>query len=162
MRKRVLLVEDDAALLRLVCDELDAEGYQVAQADSIAVARQLLGENSFDLVVTDLRLPDGTGHEVLATLQQLESRPASLVITAFGSVSDAVEALKQGADDFLTKPLEMDHFLLSVQRLIEQSFLRRDYARLKQAIQGKDNHGIVGNSAGIQRLREQISVIAAT
>src|SRR6056297_95530 len=162
MKRRILLVEDDAALLRLIRDELDAEGYLVEQATSVDIAQQRLSQNDFDLVITDLRLPDGTGHEVLKTARQSEPHPACLVITAFGSVSDAVAALKQGADDFLTKPLEMDHFLLSVDRLIEQSFLRRDYARLKQAIQGKDNHGIVGNSSEIQRLREQIGVIAAT
>lgn len=162
MKRRVLLVEDDAALLRLIRDELDAEGYLVNVATSVATARQQLTETGFDLVVTDLRLPDGTGHDVLETARQCEPRPACLVITAFGSVSDAVAALKRGADDFLTKPLEMDHFLLSVDRLIEQSFLRRDYARLKQVIQSKDNHGIAGSSAQIQRLREQITVIAAT
>ncbi len=162
MKRRILLVEDDAALLRLIRDELDAEGYLVEQATSVDIAQQRLSQNDFDLVITDLRLPDGTGHEVLKTARQSEPHPACLVITAFGSVSDAVAALKQGADDFLTKPLEMDHFLLSVDRLIEQSFLRRDYARLKQAIRGKDNHGIVGNSSEIQRLREQIGVIAAT
>ncbi|MFN2327594.1 MAG: sigma-54-dependent transcriptional regulator [Chromatocurvus sp.] len=162
MKRRVLLVEDDAALLRLIRDELDAEGYLVGEATSVAIARQQLAEKVFDLVVTDLRLPDGTGHDVLEAARQSEPRPACLVITAFGSVSDAVAALKKGADDFLTKPLEMDHFLLSVDRLIEQSFLRRDYARLKEVIQSRDNHGITGNSAQIQRLREQITVIAAT
>lgn len=162
MKHRVLLVEDDAALLRLICDELQAAGYKVETASSVKDAQQLLAEGRFDLVVTDLRLPDGTGHDVLAAAQESEPRPASLVITAFGSVSDAVAALKKGADDFLTKPLEMDHFLLSVDRLIEQSFLRRDYARLKQTLQSTSNHGIAGNSPQIQRLREQITVIAAT
>ena len=162
MKRRVLLVEDDAALLRLIRDELDAVGYRVEEASGVEGARRQLSDTVFDLVITDLRLPDGTGHDVLATALQASVRPACLVITAFGSVSDAVEALKQGADDFLTKPLEMDHFLLSVDRLIEQSFLRRDYARLKQAIQSEDNHGIAGNSPQIQRLREQLTVIAAT
>ena len=162
MKRRVLLVEDDASLLRLIQDELDAEGYQVVNTTTLAQAREQLAADAFDLVVTDLRLPDGTGHEVLALAQKGSSAPACLVITAFGSVDDAVEALKQGADDFLTKPLEMDHFLLSVDRLIEQSFLRRDYARLKQVIQRDDHHGIVGNSPQMLRLREQISVIAAT
>ena len=162
MKRRILVVEDDAALLRLLCDELDAEGYAVRQANSVEQARQELRSEGFDLVVTDLRLPDGTGHHVLESAKQAATRPACLVITAFGSVSDAVDALKQGADDFLTKPLEIDHFLLSVERLIEQSFLRRDYARLKQVIQNEDHYGIAGNSPRVQRLREQIAVIADT
>ncbi len=162
MKRRVLLVEDDTALLRLIRDELDAEGYAVEEASTVEDAGRRLVETAFDLVITDLRLPDGTGHEVLALARETTAGPACLVITAFGSVSDAVEALKQGADDFLTKPLEMDHFLLSVDRLIEQSFLRRDYARLKEVIQTEDNHGMVGSSPQIHRLREQITVIAAT
>lgn len=162
MKKRILLVEDDAALLRLIRDELDAEGYLVDETGTVEEAQRALVESVYDLVITDLRLPDGTGHDILATAQQVRTRSACLVITAFGSVTEAVDALKQGADDFLTKPLEMDHFLLCVERLIEQSFLRRDYARLKEVIQGEDNHGIAGNSPQVHRLREQITVIAAT
>lgn len=162
MKRRVLLVEDDAALLRLIRDELNTAGYGVEEAEGVEGARQHLADTVFDLVITDLRLPDGTGHDVLAMALQANVRPACLVITAFGSVSDAVEALKQGADDFLTKPLEMEHFLLSVDRLVEQSFLRRDYDRLKQVIQSEDHYGIAGSSPQIQRLREQLTVIAAT
>jgi DNA-binding NtrC family response regulator len=162
MKKHILLVEDDTALRHLIGDELDATGYRVDSVDSVAAARDALAAGPFDLVVSDLRLPDGTGHEVLAATRDQAVPPACLIITAFGSVGDAVEALKQGADDFLTKPLEMDHFLLSVARLLEQQRIRRDYERLRDVVKSDETHGILGNSDAVKRLRDQLAVVAAT
>jgi two-component system, NtrC family, response regulator AtoC len=110
-------------------------------------------------VITDLRLPDGTGHAILESLGGRSSRPACLMVTAFGSVRDAVAALKQGADDFLTKPLEMDHFLLTVERLLERMRMRRELERMRGLVGAGSFHGIVGHSAPMQRLFDQIRLI---
>ncbi|MFW6092671.1 MAG: sigma-54-dependent transcriptional regulator [Pseudomonadota bacterium] len=160
MKARVLVVEDDAALLDLLGDELETEGYGVVPADGLARARVALAGADFDLVITDLRLPDGSGQDVLKLLEPLEDRPACLMITAFGSVRDAVAALSDGADDFLTKPLEMDHLLLTVSRLVQQREMRRELERMRGLVKAPSFHGIVGNSRAMQRLGDQIALVA--
>jgi len=158
-----LVLEDDTALARLIAEELDAEGWQVETRAKLADARQWLAENRVDLVVTDLRLPDGSGMELVQELAQSsgEARPGIIVITAFGSVRQAVEALQAGADDFLTKPLDLDHFLICVQRVLETRRLRNELSRFRELSDGEQAfHGIFGRSATMRGLFEQISVIA--
>lgn len=160
MKARVLVVEDDESLRDLLSDELETEGYGVDTSSDVAAAQAALASAAYDLVVTDLRLPDGSGHQVLEYLNELEQRPACLMITAFGSVRDAVSALKEGADDFLTKPLEMDHVLLTVARLVEQRQMRRELERMRGLVGASSFHGLVGSSRSMQRLVDQIQLIA--
>ncbi len=103
-----MIVEDRAALRRLMRRALRQEGYDVTVADSAADGRRLLAERRFDLVLTDLKLGDGSGIEVLADCRQHQPEVPVVVLTAFGTVQTAVEAMKLGAVDFLEKPLEID------------------------------------------------------
>lgn len=106
-KETILVVEDDAALRELLTHELDDHGYHVVPASDVSAALQALRSGGVDLVISDLRLPGGSGLDVLAVANDLEPRPAVILVTAFGSVPQAVEALKHGADDFLTKPVGM-------------------------------------------------------
>jgi DNA-binding NtrC family response regulator len=160
MAARLLVVEDDEALLNLLGDELEGEGYRVDLARRLAEATDRLDAGAYDLIITDLRLPDGTGHDLLQRLEDLPARPLCLMVTAFGSVRDAVAALKQGADDFLTKPLDMDHLLLAVERLVERQEMRRELERMRGLVGEDGFHGMVGNSRAMQRLADQIRLIA--
>lgn len=161
MAEQVLIVEDDAGVRELLRDELEAEGLGVTEAASLSAGREQLDGHHVDLLVTDLRLPDGSGKSLLSECLERDHPPASLVITAFGGVRDAVDALKLGADDFLTKPLDMDHFLLTVQRLLEHRRLRHELSRYRQlAHHGEHFHGMFGSSPGMRRLFEQIRLIA--
>jgi DNA-binding NtrC family response regulator len=103
----ILLVEDRDSLRRLLARALAEEGYEVAAASGGAEAIRMLGERAFDLVLTDLRLPDLSGLEVLAASRQMQPRVPVVVLTAYGTVGAAVEAMKLGAFDFLEKPLEL-------------------------------------------------------
>ncbi len=161
MAERVLIVEDDAGVRELLRDELEAEGLQVLEAASLQAGRELLEGHDVDLLVTDLRLPDGSGRALLRECLEYSQPPASLMITAFGGVRDAVDALKLGADDFLTKPLDTDHFLLTVQRLLEHRRLRHELRRYRQlASHGDHFHGMYGSSPAMRRLFEQVQLIA--
>ena len=161
MTEQVLIVEDDAGVRDLLRDELEAEGLSVLESETLRHARELLNGHHVDLLITDLRLPDGSGQELLRTLaDDEEAAPASLVITAFGGVRDAVEALKLGADDFLTKPLDPDHFLLTVRRLLEHRRMRDELTRYRSLEDGESFHGMYGASPGMRRLFEQIHLIA--
>ncbi len=104
----ILIVEDRAGLRRLMLRALEQEGYQVSAAETAAEGLGLLTSRRFDLVLTDLKLGDGTGLEVLAASRRHQPEAPVVVLTAFGTVHTAVEAMKLGAADFLEKPLEID------------------------------------------------------
>lgn len=158
--ERILLVEDDSGLRELLQEELEAEGYQVSACADAEQGAQLLAEMQPDLLVSDLRLPGADGLTLLQPSRQLSRPPAVLIITAFGSVQQAVQALKAGADDFLTKPLEMDHFLLTVSRLLENRRLRTEVQRYRSMLAVEQFNGIVGQSPAMQQLFHQIRQIA--
>lgn len=161
--KQVLLLEDDEALSRLICDELDAQNWQIAVHHELASAQKWLTKHHPALIVTDLRLPDGNGmslvKQVVSDWPEAE-RPALIVITAFGSVRQAVEALQAGADDFLTKPLDLDHFLLAVERVVANRALKDELFQFRKLSKQKGFHGMFGRSATMRNLFEQIKVIA--
>ena len=159
----ILLVEDDAALADLIRDELETGTCRVVEAPALAEARRLLALATPQLLICDLNLPDGNGMDLVNEVLRQPStarRPAVMVITAFGSVRQAVAALQAGADDFLTKPLDMDHFRIAVQRVLETHRLRDEVTRFRAAMANDDFHGLYGRSKPMERLREQVRVIA--
>ncbi|MEX2354232.1 MAG: response regulator, partial [Gammaproteobacteria bacterium] len=99
-----MIVEDDPPLRELLEEELLDAGYEIIATDNAESAMQLLRENSVELVISDLRLPGSSGLELLQGAVELKPSPGFIIITAFGTVEQAVDALKKGADDFLTKP----------------------------------------------------------
>ncbi|MFD2630976.1 sigma-54-dependent transcriptional regulator [Idiomarina piscisalsi] len=152
------VVEDDPALQELLVEELEAEGYQVDAWESLEDFKS--SNASPDLIVSDIRLPGESGLTLLEDLKQHDNPPALLLITAFGTVDQAVDALKKGADDFLTKPLDIEHLLLSVDRILEHRSLQRELKRYKQ--QQKGPGGLVGQSPAMRKLYDQIEHIAPT
>ncbi len=158
--EHLLLVEDDSGLRELLQEELEAEGYQVTACGSAEDALGPLQQAEIDLLVSDLRLPGADGLSLLPAAQALSPAPAVLIITAFGSVQQAVNALQNGADDFLTKPLEIDHFLLTVKRLLENRRLRREVQRYRSIMAVEQFHGIIGQSSGMRRLFQHIRQMA--
>ena len=155
---RILVVEDDRSLADLLQEELDQEGYEVRLAHECGSGMALCRDWSPDLIVSDLRLPDQDGMALLRYVQDQPQPPLFLLVTAFGTVDQAVEALKAGADEFLTKPLSMDHLLLMVRRLLEQKALRREVSAYREAQGGF--HGLIGTSEVMQRLFGQIRQVA--
>jgi len=156
---RILIVEDDRALAEFIAEELRAASYETRTESTVAGAIASLHGWPSTLVVSDLRLPDGDGLAVLTAARALTTPPAFLVITAFGSIAQAVTALKAGADEFLTKPLDMDHFALTVGRLVERHRLKTEVKRFRTLIASDDFHGIIGRSRPMLRLYDQICQI---
>jgi two-component system, NtrC family, response regulator AtoC len=144
--RKVLVVEDDRSLRALLKDALTDEGLDVGGVASAEEAMAFLAQEPVDLVLTDLRLPGADGLELLRWLRGRKSPPAVLLVTAFGTIDQAVEALKEGADDFLTKPLDLDHLAVRVARILEHRRLRQEVARYREALEGDDFHGMVGRS----------------
>ncbi len=158
---RVLLVEDDDDLARLLAEELSDRGLHVRTAPSAEEAWEILGEGEpVDLVISDLRLPGVGGEVLLAQTVNLPRRPGFIVITAHATVSRAVDCLKAGADDFLTKPLDLEHLHVAVQRALEHRRLVRALERYEEVVGSGDFHGMVGRSGPMRRLFDQIRVLA--
>lgn len=106
--QHILVVEDRERLRRMMARALEQEGYQVSVAEGVADGIEAAEKLTLDLVLTDLKMPDGSGLEVVAAVRQHQSRTPVIVITGFGTVGDAVEAMKRGATDFLEKPLDIE------------------------------------------------------
>ncbi len=159
MSKQILVIEDDSVLRGLIIGHLEREGYDCAAADSWRAAHSWLAEHEPGLIVMDVRLPDGNS---LDHLDELADSYPTIVLTAFGSVRSAVDAIKAGASDYLLKPLSLDELTLTVQRVLENAALRRDHQFCKRQLQAQQGRSsqLLGNSAGMQRLRETIEAVA--
>jgi DNA-binding NtrC family response regulator len=159
-RAHILIVEDDEGLSSLLADEVRESGAEVSTAASAEEAWAHLQDTVPDLVVSDLRLPGKSGMDLLCETRSMHVPPAFVVITAFGSITQAVEALKAGADDFLPKPLDLDHFMIVVERTLETRRLRREVQRMREWAEADHFHGMVGTSRPMQVLFDQIRQVA--
>jgi len=158
--QRVLVVEDDDGLRQLLVEELEDRELSVRAVASAEEAVPLLEGWEPDLVVSDLRLPGADGMALLRRVKAMQAAPAFLVITAFGSIQQAVAALKEGADEFLTKPLDLDHLGLAVSRALETRHLRDEVRRFQQLLSDDRFHGMLGRSRVMRGLFDQIRQLA--
>ena len=155
MKAKVLIVDDDQDIVTMLQDRLDANGYRTVTAADGQRGLELVEQESPNLVLLDLYLPRLKGMDVLKRLaqaRQLEDIPV-IVMTAAGTIPDAVEAMRQGAYDFLTKPLDKDHLLIVIQKALERDSLKRQVAVLKSDVQNRYAM-IVGGSPKIQAVVE--------
>lgn len=153
---QILIVEDDDSLRGLLQDEITDAGFRVTGAANAESAITSIEHSVPDVVVSDLRLPGAGGMDLLMKTRDLTLPPAFIVITAFGSIAQAVEALKKGADDFLTKPLNLDHFVISVARSVKMRRLRGEVLRFRSLLGTESFHGLIGRSAAMRSLTQQI------
>jgi DNA-binding NtrC family response regulator len=156
----ILVVEDDEGLRELLLEELAEEGFCTKAAGSAEEARTQISEFGPGLVISDLRLPGADGLELLGYARTRERPPGFIIVTGFGTVSKAVEALKAGADDFLTKPLDLDHLKLKVSRVIENRTLKDRLDRVRDTLEGDHFHGLLGQSPGMRHLYDQVRHLA--
>jgi DNA-binding NtrC family response regulator len=165
MKATILLVEDDAPLRSFLKEELEDNHYRVHEAETLSQGRDLLVEQIPDLVLSDLKLPDGKGDALLETARNLPVPPPVILVTAFGQVDEAVDALRQGAADFLTKPLDIDHLLLRLERTLEVQSLRKEVAssagRVDEVTDSRELP-ILGKSPVWKQIEKQLPQIART
>ncbi|HUP21281.1 MAG TPA: sigma-54 dependent transcriptional regulator [Gemmatimonadota bacterium] len=157
---RVLVVEDDEALRELLLEEIEDRGLAARGAGSAEEARELLGDWEADVVVTDIRLPGASGRDLLRWGAALPEGPDFLLITGFGTVKEAVECLRAGASDFLTKPLDLDHLNAALERILEVRRLRGRVAEFTELLDDTEFHGMVGRSQPMRRLYGRIARVA--
>ncbi len=158
---RVLIVEDDEAQHELLCEELTDSGMSVRGTQTAEEGLALLDSFSPELVLCDIRLPGMDGLSFLEKVKQTRSSPSVVLITAFGTVSQAVQALKAGADDFLTKPLDLEHLMVSLRRVLERRRLEEEVAGLRALIDDGSFHGLLGVSTSMHELFAQIRQVSS-
>jgi DNA-binding NtrC family response regulator len=157
----LLFVDDEPALRTLMADRLAERGFEVVQADTGEKALQLLEQFAFDVVVTDLRMPgvDGT-HVIQAALERYPGI-VGIVITGYGTVRDAVDAIKRGAADFVAKPFQFDELMHVLQKALEQRRLKSENAYLRAQLEERYKFGgILGKSLPMKALFQMLETVA--
>ncbi len=159
----LLLVDDEGAFRRAVADFLEGVGFDVTQASTVAEAIARLEDFAFDVVLTDLRLPDGEGTAVLEAARTRYPDLVVIVVTGHGSIRAAVEAIRQGAADFVTKPFQLDELQLALDRALERQALKAENTFLRQQLRDRYRlDQLVGRSPRMQELFSLLETVAPT
>src|SRR5688500_3539659 len=159
----VLLVEDKDSLRAMLRHALEAQGHAVLEARDQAEAIHQLQQTRPAVVLTDLKLPNGDGFGVLRAAKELDPELQVIVMTAYGSIQDAVTAMREGAMDFLAKPVDPDHLLLMVERAIAQRRMLTDYILLKEEMaERRGAPRIIGDDAKLRHVLQQLHRASAT
>lgn len=166
----VLVVDDKDMLRDSVGATLQRAGFQVVSAPDAISALELIAKRRPDAVVTDLKMPGMTGIELLQKAREIDDQLPVVLMTAFGTVDTAVQAIKLGAFDYITKPFEGDELIIAVKRAIEHSRVLKENAVLKSAAdpatlpqQSEGPHGldrVIGDSASMRRVKQQVMAVA--
>ena len=153
MKSQILIVEDDQVQREVLCDILEVSGYEIHACPSPREALETLKKRSFDLMLTDLRMPEMDGLELLRKAKQLRPELEVVVMTAYATVQTAVAAMKEGAGDYLAKPFDKDELLIVVQKALERSALRRENRELRRLVTTSFSLGnIIGECPAMQQV----------
>jgi len=154
MSATVLIVDDEETARSFISEALNDAGYEAVEAGDLAEAHKFVDTGAADIVLLDVMLPDGSGLSLLDRLSMENPSPPVILITAYGEVDTAVEAMKKGAQDFLQKPLDLDRLIQAVERADEIVSLRRELTLLRQS-SGYQTEMVVGETPAMQRILEE-------
>ncbi|MFO0838635.1 MAG: sigma-54 dependent transcriptional regulator [Phycisphaerae bacterium] len=161
MRIRVLIVEDESLIRWSLRQKFEERGFRVSEAEDGAAARTALESETFDLIMLDYKLPDMTGLDVLRELRTLDSDAVVIMMTAYSTIESAVEAIKLGAYDYVAKPFQMDHLLLTVDKALETTKLRRQLRELRSSLQEQwGSDAIVGKDPTMVEMMDIANQVA--
>ena len=162
-KKHLLLVEDEAPLREALAERLAEHGFEVEQADTGEQAIEQLAEFAFDIVITDLRLPGLDGTRVLEAALLRYPDIVGIIVTGYGTVKDAVEAIKRGATDFVTKPFQFDELLHALNSALEKRRLKAENAYLRSQLQERYKfEGLIGRSPAMRTLFQLLETVSAS
>lgn len=159
----ILLVEDKESLRQMMRLTLQNAGYTVDEASDGAEARRKLNDARYNLVITDLKMPRADGLEVLRAAKSSDPFTAVILLTAYGTIDEAVQAMKEGAYEFLQKPVDSRHLLLLVERALAEARLRAENILLRDEYARRYGFPrIIGDSTAMQKVGREIQQVAAT
>ena len=163
MADRILIVEDERLIRSSLAERLQAEGYEVSQAESGAVFRRAMGNGLPDLVLMDVRLPDADGPALRGELADAPPEIPVILMTAYSTVEKAVAAMKRGAWDYLNKPFDLDEMVLEVGKALEMTRLRREVQRLREAARERlGGDKIIAQNPAMREILELVTKVAAS
>src|SRR5579864_5728181 len=160
---RILLVDDEPSMRRILASNLRQDQHEILEATGVQDAQYSLAANDFDVVVTDQKMPDGEGSAVMAAAQEVDPAISVIFLTAVASIELAVDSMRHGAFDFLTKPFQPEVVRATVRRACERTRLLRENILLKDAVVRLEGTSeIYGDSPAIGEVRERIARVAPT
>jgi DNA-binding NtrC family response regulator len=161
--KNILVIDDDKIILDSLCEFLSLEGFRTDGAETFKTALAKLEEQRYSLVITDVNLPDGDGLDLLETIKQNHPQTVVIVITGYGTIDSAVRAIKQGAYDYLTKPIIDDELRMAVERAIHQQSLMSENENLRLQLERKYSlENIISQDYKMAKIFDLIEAIADT
>src|SRR5437867_2255825 len=162
-RVKILLIEDKDSLRQMLSTAIKKAGYQVDEAADGNIAAEKIRKQPYQLILTDLRLPTLSGLDILKIQKEIDATIPVMLMTAYGTIEEAVEAMKQGAFDFVPKPVDISHLLLLIERSLQQRRLLLENILLREEVQRA--YGIpkiIGDGASIQAVSQSIQRVAPT
>lgn len=160
---KILVVEDEKGMRELLAIVLKKEGHDVTLCENGKIAIDTLKKEIFDLIITDLKMPEADGLSVLIASRELSPDTIVIMITAFGTMESAIEAMRAGAYDYVIKPFSVDDLKIKIRNALEKKTLRNQNILLKKEIESKYGFGnIIGRSPAMQKVFTMISKIAST
>jgi two-component system, NtrC family, response regulator PilR len=163
MKPRILVVDDEESIREFLEIMLKKEGYEVTCAEDGAKGKDLLAKKTFDLVISDLQMPNMTGIELLKFVKETYPELVFMLITAFGTTESAVEAMKMGAYDYLTKPFKIDEVRLNIQNALRAKHLEVENRVLKKELSKEYSfQNLVGNSDAMHRIYDLVKRVSQT
>src|SRR5947199_333864 len=158
---RILVVDDEADIRESLEALLSLEHYQVDLAENATEGQHKIESGSYDLVLLDLMMPDRSGMEVLREVRERDAETPIFMITAYGSVEVAVNALKSGANDYFSKPWDNEKLLIEIERMIARARLERENTQLKRALKQRYSFpNIIGKSERMLRILDLVTQVA--
>jgi DNA-binding NtrC family response regulator len=159
--KNILVVDDDRIILDSLCEFLSLEGFQTSGAETVKGALTKLQKQGYCLMIMDINLPDGNGFELLDIVRKNYPQTVIIVITGYGTIESAVRAIKQGAYDYLTKPIVDDELRLAVERAVKQQSLISENERLRLQLEQKYSlENIVSHNYKMAKIFELVEAVA--
>jgi len=160
----ILIVDDDQDLQILIADILQDEGYDTKAAKNGKQAIQAVKKKSPDLVLLDMKLPDMSGMKVLEEIKKVDETVSTIMLTAYGDVKDAVNAMKLGAYDYITKPFDNEELVLVIKKAFQTRYLSSEVENLKRQLAEKTaiTDKFIGESSQIRHILKQVKIIAPT
>ncbi len=159
----LLIVDDEESFRTLVAKELKRVGYAVEAAGTLEEARRLLARQSFHLVLLDVRLPDGSGLDLLNDIRESLPSTQVVILTAYGTVQEAIQAMKQGAHDFLTKPCKLGELEAVLEKALRAQSLERDNVALRRDVDRlQPSDRFVGETPAVREVLTMVSRVAGT
>lgn len=157
--QKILIIDDEAPIRHALRDILEYENYTISEAENAMEALSILQKEKFDTIISDIKMPNMDGIELLSKIQEICETPV-IMITGHGDIDTAVETIKKGAYDYITKPLDLNRLLVSVRNAQDKQYLMVETKKLKKKI--NKQYDIIGESPTIKQLKEMIDKVAPT